>query len=459
VIPASNTLSALEKPLEGLLTGPDATFYGVSTDTRALRPGDVYLALRGERFDGNAFIGQAAGKGAAGAIVEEPDDSVDLGQLRVRDGGEALARLGRLSRDASGAVFLAITGSQGKTTVKEMAGAICRARADTLVTRGNLNNAIGVPLTLLELQESHRFAVIELGANAVGEIAGTVALVRPDVALINNAAATHVEGFGSLEGVIEGKGEIIDGLGLNGTMVLNADDPAFDRWRRRAAGRRVTTFSISDAGADFHASDVRNGASGSRFVLRTPDQELPVELALPGLHNVANALAAAALGHAAGIDARTIARALSTVTPVSGRLKPGRGCGGSILLDDSYNASPSSFRAAVDVLMAMARESAGRAIVVTGVMAELGEDACAQHREAGQYARKSGVSALWALGSHGDDWCDGFGAGALAFDTHEQVIAHARRTLDRNCVVLVKGSRSAAMDRVVNALQITEDSH
>lgn len=438
--------------------GPDATFYGVSTDTRGLQPGEIYLTLRGERFDGNAFIGQAAENGAAGAIVEQPDGNVGLGQLQVRDGLEALTRLGRLTRDASDAVFLAITGSQGKTTVKEMTGAVCRARAETLATQGNLNNAIGVPLTLLELQGKHRFAIIELGANAVGEIAQTVALVRPDVALINNAAATHVEGFGSLDGVIEGKGEIIDGLGPEGVAVLNADDPAFARWKRRAAGRRIVTFSMKDPAADFHALDIRSGAEGSRFVLKSPDHEVPVALALPGHHNVANALAAAALGHLAGIDSGIVARALETVTPVSGRLKSGRGCGGSIVLDDSYNASPASFQAAVDVLMTMARESDRSAIIITGVMAELGADAPLQHRQAGEYARARGVTGLWTLGNHSSDWCEGFGsAGALAFDTHEQIIAHARRTLGRDCIVLVKGSRSAAMDRVVNALQVTGD--
>lgn len=458
MIPASNTLSELEKTLGGRLVGPDATFHGVSTDTRRIQAGDLYVTLRGERFDGNAFIRHAGENGAAGAVVERPDGNVPMGQLQVDDGLSALGQLGRMSREASGARFLAITGSQGKTTVKEMAGAICRSQDATLVTQGNLNNAIGVPLTLLKLEEAHRFAVIELGASAVGEIAGTVALVQPDVALINNAAATHVEGFGSLDGVVEGKGEIIDGVRSGGAVVLNADDPAFPRWQSRAAGRRIVTFSLHDADADFLARDVELGGTTSRFVLRTPDGEREVRLKLPGHHNVANALAAAALCHCAGIDDEAIARGLETVRPVTGRLDTLSGVNGSLLLDDSYNASPASFRAAVDVLVALAASERRQAVVVTGVMAELGEEAADLHRQAGAYARSRGVDALWALGLHSNHWCEGFGAGARTFTSHEELVSHAEQAVDDHHAILVKGSRSAAMDRIIDALKTNGDS-
>jgi UDP-N-acetylmuramoyl-tripeptide--D-alanyl-D-alanine ligase len=324
---------------------------------------------------------------------------------------------------------------------------------------GNLNNAVGVPLTLLEVEESHRFAVIELGASAVGEIAATVTLVRPDVALITNAAATHVEGFGSLEGVVEGKGEIIEGVGSGGTVVLNADDPAFPQWKIRAADRRVVTFSVDDAGADYHACQIETDGAKSRFVMRTPDGEVTVRLALPGRHNVANALAAAALCHCAGIDGSAIASALETVRPVHGRLDTMAGLNDSLLLDDSYNASPASFRAAVDVLVALSADTRRRAIVITGVMAELGGGAADLHRQAGAYARAGGVEALWALGPHSDDWCEGFGAGARSFASHDEIIAHAEAVMDEHNIILVKGSRSAAMDRIIDALKAKGDSY
>lgn len=458
MIPVSNTLSALEQVLDARLLGPDATFYGVSTDTRRIQPGELYVALRGERFDGNAFIRQAGEQGAAGAIVERPEENVSLGQLQVDDGLAALGQLGRMSREASGARFLAITGSQGKTTVKEMAGAICRSQDATLVTQGNLNNAIGVPLTLLRLEEAHRYAVIELGASAVGEIAVTVALVQPDVALINNAAATHVEGFGSLDGVVEGKGEIIDGVRSGGAVVLNADDPAFPRWQARAADRRIITFSLHDAGADFSARDVELEGAGSRFVLRTPEGESRIHLTLPGHHNVGNAVAAAALCHCAGIDDGAIVEGLESVRPVTGRLDTLAGVNGSVLLDDSYNASPASFRAAVDVLLTLAGNDRRRTIVITGVMAELGDEAADLHRQAGAYARSRGVDELWALGLHADHWCEGFGEGARTFTSHEGIVSHAEQAVDERHVILVKGSRSAAMDRIIEALKTTGDS-
>ncbi len=454
MIPARMSLAALERPLDGKLTGPEVMFSRISLDTRTLQTGDLYLALRGEHFDGNDFIADAESRGAAGAIVERLDPECGMGQLVVGDGLEALRGLGRMCREGSDARFLAITGSQGKTTVKEMVGAICGAQDQTMVTRGNRNNDVGVPLTLLDLLPSHRFAVIELGASAVGDIARTVALVQPDVALITNAAATHVEGFGSLAGVIQGKGEIIDGTVPGGTVVLNADDPACETWRQRAGARTVLTFGLDDASADFKAGNIVLQGGGSRFELITPDAGLTVHLSLPGRHNVANALAAAALAHSAGIRDACIVEGLQRVRPVSGRLNALQSPSGCHLLDDSYNASPSSFREAVEVLMSMATESGRDAVAIVGEMAELGDEAAARHREAGAYARDRGVSQLWAIGPHADGWCTGFdGMQARVFASVDQVIEYASANLDDRHVALVKGSRSAGMERVVKALQ------
>ncbi|MGM0632663.1 MAG: UDP-N-acetylmuramoyl-tripeptide--D-alanyl-D-alanine ligase [Pseudomonadota bacterium] len=454
MIPVKMSLEALERPLGGKLSGPDVMFSRIGIDTRTLQPGDLYLALRGEHFDGSDFIADAKHRGAAGAIVERIDADCGMGQLLVDDGLEALRGLGRMCRAGSDARFLAITGSQGKTTVKEMVGAICGAQDQTLVTRGNLNNDVGVPLTLLDLLPSHRFAVIELGASAVGDIARTVALVQPDAGLITNAAATHVEGFGSLAGVVQGKGEIIDGTLPGGTVVLNADDPACETWRKRAGERTVVTFGVDDTSADVKAENIVLYAGGSRFELITPDAGSPVRLSLPGRHNIANALAAAALAHSAGIRDTSIVEGLERVRPVRGRLSTLQSSSGCQLLDDSYNASPSSFREAVEVLMSLATESGLAAVAIMGEMAELGDEAAALHRQAGAYARERGVSRLWATGPHAEDWCAGFDeAGARVFGSIDQVIRYASTHLDDRHVALVKGSRSAGMERVVEALQ------
>ncbi len=442
------SLSALQAVIPATLHGADAEFSRVSIDTRTLQSGDLYVALRGTNLDGNAFVDQAFAKGACAAVVSSPS-AVHAPCLLVEDTNAALAELALLNRQRSSARVVAITGSQGKTSVKEMIGRILSVSRRTLVTRGNLNNHIGAPLTLLELDATHERAVIELGASGLGEIAWTVRLARPDVAVLTNAAATHLEGFGSLDGVVQTKGEIIDGLRADGIAVLNADDPHFAVWQARAGKRRVLRFSLRDATSDYHASTIQtDGREGTHFTLHTPAGDCRIALHLLGLHNVANALAASAAAMAAGATLADVRTGLALVRPVAGRLCLTDAASGAALVDDTYNASPSSFRAAIDVLAGFP----GRRIVIMGDMGELGSDAESGHRFVGDYARSCGIDALWATGPLSRHAVGGFGAGALHFASIDGLIAHALGNTNAQCSVLVKGSRSAGMERAVEKL-------
>jgi UDP-N-acetylmuramoyl-tripeptide--D-alanyl-D-alanine ligase len=442
------SLGALQAVVPATRHGVDVNFSRVSTDTRTLRPGDLYIALRGASFDGNDFVDQAFENGAGAAIVSSPQ-AVRSPCLLVADTTAALAELALLNRQRSSARVVAITGSQGKTSVKEMIGRILSVSHRTLVTRGNFNNHIGVPLTLLELDETHECAVIELGASGLGEIAWTVRLAQPHVAVLTNAAATHLEGFGSLAGVVQTKGEIIDGLPADGTAVLNADDPHFAVWRARAGQRRALCFSLHDTSADYQASAILiDGREGTQFTLHTPAGDCGITLHLLGLHNVANALAASAAAMAAGATLEDVRVGLALVRPVAGRLCLREAANGAALVDDTYNASPSSFRAAIDVL----RGFPGRRILIMGDMGELGSDAESGHRYVGDYARSCGIDTLWATGPLSRLAVSGFGEGALHFDAIDSLIAHALGNTNAQCSVLIKGSRSAGMERAVEKL-------
>jgi UDP-N-acetylmuramoyl-tripeptide--D-alanyl-D-alanine ligase len=442
------SLGALQAVVPATRHGVDVNFSRVSTDTRTLRPGDLYIALRGASFDGNDFVDQAFENGAGAAIVSSPQ-AVRSPCLLVADTTAALAELALLNRQRSSARVVAITGSQGKTSVKEMIGRILSVSHRTLVTRGNFNNHIGVPLTLLELDETHECAVIELGASGLGEIAWTVRLAQPHVAVLTNAAATHLEGFGSLAGVVQTKGEIIDGLPADGTAVLNADDPHFAVWRARAGQRRALCFSLHDTSADYQASAILiDGREGTQFTLHTPAGDCGITLHLLGLHNVANALAASAAAMAAGATLEDVRVGLALVRPVAGRLCLREAANGAALVDDTYNASPSSFRAAIDVL----RGFPGRRILIMGDMGELGSDAESGHRYVGDYARSCGIDTLWATGPLSRLAVSGFGEGALHFASIDSLIAHALVNTDAQCSVLIKGSRSAGMERAVEKL-------
>lgn len=452
----SHSFSALAIELAGELSGPDVTFSQLSTDTRELRPGTVYLALRGERFDGNDFIGQAQSAGAIGAVVHGTLVSA-LPLLQVADTHEALGRIAALNRRRGQARVIALTGSQGKTTVKEMAGAILKSQAHTLVTAANLNNTIGVPLTLLKLDAEHEFAVIEMGANQAGEIAFSVAVAQPDLALITNASPAHIEGFGSLQGIVEAKGEIIDGVQAHGTVVLNADDANCGQWQQRAGHRKVVLFSRENSGGTalyYSRANTVDKEGRAAFTLVTPLGERNVTMNMLGKHNITNAIAAAAATLEVGATLDSVVAGLSSVMPVKGRLLPVAGIAGSRLIDDSYNASPGSFFAAIDVLMS----HDGERYLVAGDMRELGTESAEAHRAVGDYAKRAGVERLLAVGEQCRLMTNAFGAGAEHFETQGALIECCRKLATADATFLIKGSRGSTMDIVVKAMSQSEDA-
>jgi UDP-N-acetylmuramoyl-tripeptide--D-alanyl-D-alanine ligase len=451
-------LSDLTDILAGELRGNDATFERVGIDTRSLQPGNLYIAIRGARFDGNEFVPQAAAAGAAAAIVERFSDAA-IPQLRVADGRLALGQLGRFWRERWGQRIVGITGSNGKTTVKEMTAAVLESVAPVHKTRGNLNNDYGVPLTLMELQPQHTFGVIEMGANHHGEIAYSVGLTKPDVAILANAGAAHLEGFGSLDGVAKAKGEIIDGLGPDGVAVLNADDTYFPVWLARAGARPVYSFGLSETAvvrADPASIRTELGQDGFRtvFDLLYRGARHPMTIGLTGRHNVINALAAAAAGLSLGLTPEHVRAGLATLKPVPGRLEPVRGTNGALLINDAYNGNPTSVGAALEVLA----ELPGEHWVALGALGELGEDSADQHAEIGRRARASGVSRLFTCGPNADRAAAAFGAGGLFFASQDELIGTIATGLNPDITLLVKGSHSQHMERVVEALAQQDSS-
>ena len=447
----SMRLSDLVAPLSGELVNGDATFSSVSTDSRAIEPGQLFIALTGPRFDGHAYLADVATKGAAAALVERHVPDVSLPQLIVADCRIALGQLGALNRAAFSGPVAAITGSSGKTSVKELLASILRAAfgADAvLATRGNLNNDLGAPLTLLELAPQHQAAVIELGASRVGEIAYTVNLTKPDVSLITNAGTAHVGEFGGPEKIVEAKGEILDGLGEGGVAVLNRDDQAYATWERRAAGKRVVSFAIQSSLADFLPASIAYDMRGCpNFVLTDPSGSVRVQLNLLGRHSVSNALAAAAAASALGVAREHIVAGLESLQPVKGRGVAQMLSNGVRLIDDTYNANPASICAAIDVLAGFA----GRTVLALGDMGELGEWAEQGHREVGSYA-KGKVDTLFAVGPLMKHAVDAFGVGGRHFSDQQSLIEALSLEQGNGTTILIKGSRSAAMDKVVAAL-------
>ncbi len=426
-------------------SGSDMEFHGVSTDTRTLVPGALFIALRGPRFDGHDYVAEAAARGAVAVLVEHVVDTL-LPQLVVRDTRLALGRLAAAWRLHCNTPLAAITGSNGKTTVKEMSRAIFAQSGAVLATEGNLNNDIGVPLTLLQLTPQHRHAVIEMGANHAGEIAYLSDLAQPDAAVITNAGPAHLAGFGSLEGVTRAKGEIYQGLRENGVAVINADDAFADLWRSMAGTQRQLCFGMSPEA--IITARWQPEASGSRMWLQTPAGEAELLLPLPGRHNVMNALAATALALALDVKLDAVRRGLEGIQAVGGRLQHRTACNGAQLIDDSYNANPGSMRAAIDVLTACS----GTRILVLGDMGELGTDAPQLHSEVGAYARAAGIDALYVTGPLSHATASGFGDGAKHFEDCATLAAALRQVLTAEMTVLVKGSRSAHMEQVVEAL-------
>lgn len=446
---SSMQLSQLQQITGGILHGKDSSFSAVSTDTRSLQAGDLFVALKGPNFNGNTFIDLAATKQASAALVSECLSDA-LPALQVDDTRIALGQLGRHNRLQSNACVIALTGSQGKTTVKEMTAAILQQSGAVLSTQGNLNNDYGVPLTLLRIERQHRYAVIEMGANAAGEIAYTTQLAQPDVAHITCVAPTHVEGFGSLDGVAAAKAEIWSGLRSNGVAVLNLDDANVMENFIPLPGVRVTTVSARGKSlADYRLSNfVDDGLAGSQFTLETPQGSTAVVLALPGRHNAANALAATALALEAGATLTQVQSGLQQMHSVKGRLVIKRGLNGSVILDDTYNASPASFKAAIDVLATQP----GVRIVVGGDMGELGSMKEEGHREVGSYARAQGIEHFYATGSLMREALAAFGSNGVHAADCAALGVLLRPLLNEQVSVLVKGSRSAGMERVVQLL-------
>jgi UDP-N-acetylmuramoyl-tripeptide--D-alanyl-D-alanine ligase len=443
------SFSELLLALDARRVGEDARFNGVSIDSRAINSGQLFVALTGPRFDGHDYLDQVAAKGAIGALVEREIPGSALPQLIVGDTRKALAQLGAMNRNAFiDKPVAAITGSSGKTTVKEMLASILRTRGSVLATRGNLNNELGVPLTLLELAPEFDAAVIELGASRVGEIAFTVSLTKPHVVVLTNAGTAHVGEFGGPEKIVEAKGEIIEGLDARGVAVLNRDDKAFDIWVARTAGRKVLSFSRNSDQADFYATDLGIDARGCpTFTLNGPSGSAQVQLNLLGAHNVANALAAAAAGHALGVSLPGLVAGLDSVQPVKGRTVAQLATNGMRVIDDTYNANPTSVAAATDILAGFA----GRTVLVLGDIGELGDWAEQGHRDVGAYAAGK-VDALYAVGPLMAHAVKAFGQDARHFANQADLIEALGAEQDKNTTILIKGSRSAAMENVVAAL-------
>lgn len=441
------TLSELEGPLDARLTGADTHFTGVSTDSRSMRAKDLFVALKGENFDGHQFVGEAAASGAVAALVQRALDSA-LPQLQVADTQRALGLLGAYNRALYAGPLVAITGSSGKTTAKNMVSSVLSRRGKTLATEGNLNNEIGVPLTLLKLASDCEFAVVEMGAAAAGDIAWLCELGRPTISLLLNAMPAHLEGFGSVEQVALAKGEIFDRLGEAGVAIINADQPWAADWRKRAGAAQVIDYGVHSNAAVSLAGIDRTGIDGSRFRVHSPSGLLDIDLALPGEHNISNALAATAVGLACGLSRDEIRAGLAAVTAVAGRLSCSRTAAGALVVDDCYNANPGSVRAAIDVLAA----AAGRRTLIQGAMRELGQTSDALHREIGLYARDAGIEHFWGVGEELQSAVDAFGEGARWYADCDAAIADTRGAFAQGDTVLVKGSRGARMERVLAAL-------
>lgn len=451
----ATTLLWIAQKVKGTLKGNDQHIQGVSTDTRTLQPGDVYIALCGENFNGHRFISSAEQAGASAVIVSEPVKT-SLPVITVSDTKHALGLLGAAVKQVVAPLTIGITGSCGKTTVKEMTSAILSQRGQVLATAGNFNNDIGVPLTLLRLTPEHDFAVIELGANHKGEIAYTTQLVKPDVATIINAAPSHLEGFGSTLGVAEAKSEIFAGLNETGTAIINADSEFASMWREKVANKQALTFSPQQkVEADFSATDIQLNHDGCvQFTLVTPKGNQPVCLPIPGAHNVGNALVAAALSMQLGASLADVAEGLQTMTQVKGRLNSKALTPKLRLLDDTYNANVASVMAAMDTLAGYS----GVRVFILGDMAELGENARQYHEQVGHYAYSKGIDYLFTMGVLSQQASAVYGNKGAHFTDVEALI----ETLEVICTsaqsgvsVLVKGSRSARMERVVDAIEVS----
>ncbi|RZF79114.1 UDP-N-acetylmuramoyl-tripeptide--D-alanyl-D-alanine ligase [Pseudoalteromonas sp. CO325X] len=430
--------------------GENCAVENINTDTRSLCAGEVFLALKGPNFDGHQFIDVAEQQGAVALIVEHPVDS-SLPQLIVADTRLALGQIGAAVKAQVAPKTIAITGSVGKTTVKEMCAAILAQKGEVLATKGNFNNDIGVPLTLMRLAPKHQYAVIELGANHLGEIAYTTSLTKPDVAVVCNVAEAHLEGFGSLQGVATAKGEIFSGLGEHGVAVINADSEFKQQWLDDLGSRKVKQFSMSQQ-LDVWAEDIHLDAlARASFTLCNNKEKVAVELAIPGKHNVTNVLIAAALTTSVGCSLQEVASGLKTMHQAHGRVNLIEVSSQLTVIDDSYNANVKSVQAAIDLLA----DVQGHRVLALGDMNELGEDARDYHQQVGEYAKQRGIEAVYSLGVLSRYASDVYEQAERHFSGRDQLLEQMLKDLrqtQQKTTVVVKGSRSSRMELLVEDL-------
>ncbi|MDX1902498.1 MAG: UDP-N-acetylmuramoyl-tripeptide--D-alanyl-D-alanine ligase [Gammaproteobacteria bacterium] len=425
----------------------DIVFQGIHHDSRAIQPGQLFVAIKGERFDGHQFIQAAQQKGAIAALVMHPTE-IDFPQLIVKDTIQALGQITTAWRNQFALPCIGVTGSNGKTTLKNMIAAILIAHCDNqpdavLATMGNLNNEIGLPLTLARFNANHRFAVIEMGMNHFGEIHRLTLLTRPTIAVITNAAESHLAGVSDLQGVAKAKGEILDGLDSNGIAILNRDDQFYEMWRKQLGTRQHFSFGLENP-ADFSAHSIND----SHAIFKTLQGEFPVTLSLLGKHNLMNALAAAAATLAAGASITAVQQGLAKVEAAPGRMQRHQLDNGATLIDDTYNANPFSLQAAVATL----QNSLGHKILVLGDMKELGPQEKIFHKEAGDKIRAAGIDQLYTYGNLTQETAKSFGKNAQHFTDQRELISTLLPHLNEKTIVLVKGSRSMKMENIIHAL-------
>lgn len=425
----------------------DAEFTAVNSDTRNLSAGELFVAIRGEFFDPHRFIEQAVDKKPCALVVEEYFPAVALPQLVVSNSILALGQIAALNRSLFTGKTIGITGSSGKTTVKTMVASILKECGNTHATKGNLNNHIGVPVTLLQLTAGHQFAVVEMGASGPGEIGYLCSLTTPQVTMINNVMPAHIEGFGSIEGVAKAKGEIYESLTADGTAVVNLDDRFADSWLANLHDRHIVSVSLNNTSADVHAKNVLLNDVDVNFDLVAFGKTIPVAVSAQGEHSVRNALMAAACSVAAGASLQQVQEGLANFAPVAGRMSKHVGTNNVQIIDDSYNANPGSVRAAIDVL---AQKTCG--VLVLGDLAELGPDAARLHGELGDYARSKQLPHIFTLGNLSQYASEHFGAGAQHFTDRSALVAHLKTIANADMTLLIKGSRSSKMDLVVREL-------
>lgn len=441
-------LSEAAKFIGGAFEGIDKAFRGVSTDTRKIRENELFIALKGLNFNGNDFVNEAFTKGAAGCIVGY-EKKKDKQSIFVDDTRIALGKLAYYWREEMPSKIIAITGSNGKTSLKELLASCISIKANTLSTEGNLNNDIGLPLMLLKLNSSYEFSVLEMGANRPKEIEYLVNLANPHVVVINNAAIAHIEGFNDLNGVAKAKGEILQGRVAPKYAILNYDDAYFSLWNEMAINSEVISFGLNSK-AMIYAKNIQIQKEFSHFHLILPDDSIDIRLKLPGNHNIMNACAAGAVMYSLGRSSREIKEGLEKVSSVTGRLQLMDSRSGHTIINDSYNANPTSTVAAIEYLKSMSNKK----IFVFGDMKELGDNSNDMHAVIGEKARNMGIDYLYAVGEMTKYTVKEFGNNGFWFTSIDELIANLRSMMrdNKNMSILVKGSRSMRMERVVSQI-------